>query len=90
MALSKAEAVSYTHLDVYKRQVLAELLAVVEQRQALIQGEQRLGAARLDPTDHVGDLQGLLVILVPVSYTHLDVYKRQVMSLTKGLQEQPP
>src|SRR5690606_8045248 len=44
--------------------VLAELLAVVEQGQPLVQGEQRLSAARLDPADHVGDLQGLLVILV--------------------------
>ncbi|MCY1522313.1 hypothetical protein D9M68_571590 [compost metagenome] len=44
--------------------VLAELLPVVEHREALLEGEQLLGAARLDPADHVGHLQAFLVILV--------------------------
>ncbi|MCY1422167.1 hypothetical protein D9M71_378400 [compost metagenome] len=43
--------------------VLAELAAVVEQGQALFEGEQRLHALRLDLVDHVGDQQGFLVLV---------------------------
>ena len=57
-------AVSYTHLDVYKRQVLnRSLLAEL----ALKSGE-KIG--------HLLHLERLQQI-TPVSYTHLDVYKRQ-------------
>ena len=44
--------------------VFAKLLAVVEQRQALFQGEQGASAARLDLADHVGHLQAFFVLLV--------------------------
>ncbi|MCY1516014.1 hypothetical protein D9M68_506210 [compost metagenome] len=44
--------------------VVAQLASAVEHRQALVEGEQRLGAAGLDPADHVGDQQALLVLLV--------------------------
>ena len=63
-------AVSYTHLDVYKRQV--ESLAPVQ--------------AMLKQLDNLASLcdEGVKLIMIgdandvsPVSYTHLDVYKRQ-------------
>ena len=60
------ESVSYTHLDVYKRQVLVHervddaLLVRIAHHRVVRHGEEGLHG--------VG----------PVSYTHLDVYKRQV------------
>ena len=54
--------VSYTHLDVYKRQVQEQ----IQEMMGLIQRPQ-CGAAGVD-----GD-RG-----IAVSYTHLDVYKRQL------------
>ena len=74
--------VSYTHLDVYKRQVFS------------LYGKKRL--LRISDCDH-GDIiaafpkrhfvepffigeAGQCEPLVPVSYTHLDVYKRQVFA----------
>ena len=58
--------VSYTHLDVYKRQGLKHGNQGCE---AELQGIHRV--------EH--RLLILLHILVAVSYTHLDVYKRQVV-----------
>ena len=72
--------VSYTHLDVYKRQGGAVQLdpVVVHNGADGVQGE-------------VGRRHGglpHLALLEPVSYTHLDVYKRQepasCPSLTRG------
>ena len=55
--------VSYTHLDVYKRQLVMQ----VGQRVAANHGlGQRFGLNQVKP-----------VVVGPVSYTHLDVYKRQ-------------
>ena len=56
--------VSYTHLDVYKRQVPMRFL--FEQMGADVEwnGETQTATATLDNT-------------AAVSYTHLDVYKRQ-------------
>ena len=54
-------AVSYTHLDVYKRQV--DIIITT----ALIPGKP---APRLITAEMVQSMK-------PVSYTHLDVYKRQ-------------
>ena len=62
--LSPVGAVSYTHLDVYKRQELA-LVA--------------LNTLTLHVHFALGGHDGFDVVgLWPVSYTHLDVYKRQV------------
>ena len=58
------QAVSYTHLDVYKRQVtvlLTELNKVC------------FSDKRLPSCEHIQ------IYSKPVSYTHLDVYKRQVL-----------
>ena len=66
IGIARREAVSYTHLDVYKRQGLGTG-----------QGVPRLNAdkahwlCRSRPDEGVG----------AVSYTHLDVYKRQVQPL---------
>ena len=83
-------SVSYTHLDVYKRQVLAGpyfafrmggKLKPNDNVEALIKGameENNLpGAIKYDDIKDVcSDLMG--DNLKTVSYTHLDVYKRQV------------
>ena len=58
------EAVSYTHLDVYKRQILQCLLVIIN-HEITGNGIENLKRAR-------DDLQA-------VSYTHLDVYKRQML-----------
>ena len=60
------KSVSYTHLDVYKRQLLQPLTVRKKSdgRYELIAGERRLRAC-------------ILAGINAVSYTHLDVYKRQ-------------
>ena len=77
--------VSYTHLDVYKRQVRATLFAcATDESKPILTGalfevkEESISVVALDgyrlaiyrdvPQNH----------RLPVSYTHLDVYKRQV------------
>ena len=60
------EAVSYTHLDVYKRQALYSVMSVAEQSVIA------LWHALLDDEDEWEKNGGW-----SVSYTHLDVYKRQ-------------
>ena len=72
--------VSYTHLDVYKRQVQQRVklpppggfLRVAVRKEKLI---YRNMIPRYKVIEH---LQTRRLSLVPVSYTHLDVYKRQV------------
>ena len=60
-------SVSYTHLDVYKRQLYGRMVPDL-----LLRGRQ-LGqrTVRSRPLFRLGDTR------IPVSYTHLDVYKRQ-------------
>ena len=57
------QAVSYTHLDVYKRQTQMTVLCVVTIQTKFIHHTQIL----IKP-----------VYIRSVSYTHLDVYKRQI------------
>ena len=57
--------VSYTHLDVYKRQGVGSGI--------VINGQMVYG--------HDGFAGELGHTIIPVSYTHLDVYKRQVRRL---------
>ena len=64
----RIQSVSYTHLDVYKRQVLYrpfETLSNGEQTKVL------LAALFLNERN--------FLLIDAVSYTHLDVYKRQVL-----------
>ena len=66
---SACAAVSYTHLDVYKRQQQASSFFQAHQVSLLLQGGQHPRFARLVRAHE----------RVPVSYTHLDVYKRQCL-----------
>ena len=89
-------AVSYTHLDVYKRQVLMSSMLTTSFGQmrasaAEVRNPQATLTVDLDPAVNTGDivhgaagfLYGVSSEDVPttntiaVSYTHLDVYKRQ-------------
>ena len=75
-------AVSYTHLDVYKRQHLANLPVYYEYKADGITSTDAIKGTYLDNYKQIFD---------PVSYTHLDVYKRQPkIWLTSGsFQEMP-
>ena len=70
ISASWARAVSYTHLDVYKRQELNSLLTLYN---SLCKEIKNLEAeiTRLIEEVHPHYMS------IPVSYTHLDVYKRQ-------------
>ena len=59
--------VSYTHLDVYKRQVDA----VTGTEAAVFEGQSGIEAGLADELINASDA------ISAVSYTHLDVYKRQ-------------
>ena len=67
--------VSYTHLDVYKRQANSFLLSTINSPSYYILHFQRI--LRKHPQCIRRCDNGLF--LIPVSYTHLDVYKRQVL-----------
>ena len=88
------KAVSYTHLDVYKRQALIGILNFINSITTSILSRYR-EIAMLQSVGMTGwqvkqiliyegigySILGLLGSLIPVSYTHLDVYKRQSMGL---------
>ena len=83
--------VSYTHLDVYKRQLVeraprkvmltpAGRDAAERARRIVAEVEQMKEAARRSQDPEAGTVRlGIFPTLAPypVSYTHLDVYKRQ-------------
>ena len=71
VALDDAIPVSYTHLDVYKRQVIAQGNAA--DRPAKIVGQGRADDQGVRVAGPPGGSGGMGA----VSYTHLDVYKRQ-------------
>ena len=62
----RMNSVSYTHLDVYKRQALHRALhgLIIQDLKGVVLEREQLP-------------DGDLLNLFPVSYTHLDVYKRQ-------------
>ena len=64
--LNRLDAVSYTHLDVYKRQAVRTLMK--------LNGSTAVDFSALDA--EFSALQSGSA--EPVSYTHLDVYKRQI------------
>ena len=72
--------VSYTHLDVYKRQILDGPHRKGDLRRA------RAAAVNIVPNS-TGAAKAIGLVIPelagkPVSYTHLDVYKRQVVRET--------
>ena len=81
--------VSYTHLDVYKRQMqtLLDSRATAPELRQCIENLAILGArggaaglVALSVTAAVLQREGLAKLAYePVSYTHLDVYKRQLI-----------
>ena len=60
--------VSYTHLDVYKRQVICTLIYSLKTQVSL-----------LPPPWEEFTTKEPSLSATPVSYTHLDVYKRQIL-----------
>ena len=73
-------AVSYTHLDVYKRQFNASAVSMADYGLEAYVYEMNRAAAALARKVADG--------YTPVSYTHLDVYKRQTKK-RPGFQENP-
>ena len=70
--------VSYTHLDVYKRQVLPLGYSFnLDGSMMYMTFASMFIAQAYNITSITGDLTQQ--IIMPVSYTHLDVYKRQVL-----------
>ena len=70
--------VSYTHLDVYKRQVMDPSLSPDRLVEELSRQKcAEVAAAHPDGLVIAADTVVSVGGLVPVSYTHLDVYKRQ-------------
>ena len=74
-------AVSYTHLDVYKRQATQILVDFQMSRTASSVGHTRVLIQMVH--DHSSDVEKIRpsVKIAAVSYTHLDVYKRQIRNL---------
>ena len=67
------EAVSYTHLDVYKRQDKTEAKRAAKKPPGL--AKKAVRGARTEAWFYV---HNKIHEVEPVSYTHLDVYKRQL------------
>ena len=73
---SSPGAVSYTHLDVYKRQVQDRGLRL-HAAGGKLRLHSRDAKMTLTAEKAVTFASASAAVLVPVSYTHLDVYKRQ-------------
>ena len=87
--------VSYTHLDVYKRQVLSDgksqdnlPYAPSEVAKATVMEYEGKTYITYDNEDHVTDEVTLSPSSEPVSYTHLDVYKRQIYECNSPKQKE--
>ena len=94
----RTPAVSYTHLDVYKRQslhntvnMLLKCIFYSAERSQLLEynpceGISAKGGKPTQKKDSLTDQQVEVLLEtvkgLPVSYTHLDVYKRQVQDGT--------
>ena len=75
--------VSYTHLDVYKRQVV--VVGCGTQKKVNLTGSVGLATAKEIEARPVANATQALQGLLPVSYTHLDVYKRQLLDCDSQL-----
>ena len=94
LVLLTLSLVSYTHLDVYKRQqyngedlmiafnakFLIEMLNATESDEVNLELSTPTKAGLIKPTDQDENED----LLMPVSYTHLDVYKRQPFPPASG------
>ena len=82
--LSRMTAVSYTHLDVYKRQIQRGVKFPCD---ALFRDGRLIAwlcPCREQANLLVRDGVELAADVYPVSYTHLDVYKRQALPYSAG------
>ena len=81
--ISPPEAVSYTHLDVYKRQTQLGGIGLIISGATLIVDNLKgfIEAIRTGDWSGVDMIEVVAGALMTVSYTHLDVYKRQVEEL---------
>ena len=79
MQIQSYMSVSYTHLDVYKRQVLISPSGERTRQVAFRQGYRYNFVFTFERTEVMVEYRLLLENndSQPVSYTHLDVYKRQ-------------
>ena len=68
-------AVSYTHLDVYKRQYMFCFTFNGDHRNII--GSQFFRGKSMAENNKSFNLISHQLVQIPVSYTHLDVYKRQ-------------
>ena len=83
----ECRVVSYTHLDVYKRQTY-----IVPTKQTLyidngtsslqamvnhLETRDLVNVSAWKGTEKIAERNGADAAIIPVSYTHLDVYKRQ-------------
>ena len=77
----KISPVSYTHLDVYKRQVNAASIGQVHKAK---KNGQELAVKIQYPgvQESISSDLKLVKPIATVSYTHLDVYKRQIYMLS--------
>ena len=73
------DPVSYTHLDVYKRQIQNEIFA----------GNTAESTTLLPMLRRISERLPLIRCVVPVSYTHLDVYKRQMQGIQAWARANP-
>ena len=81
-AMVTLRPVSYTHLDVYKRQVYNYVVKNVKYDDEKAQNVQSGYLPSVDET--LKTKKGICFdYAAPVSYTHLDVYKRQLLYKTK-------
>ena len=82
-AMRLPNAVSYTHLDVYKRQILSypSLSTGGLAARVALKGAGGGELAQLVANHVRGNVYGNM--LAAVSYTHLDVYKRQENFITR-------
>ena len=72
-------SVSYTHLAVYKRQARI-LVEKVKEKMYVVQNPPAMPLTQMEMDDVYS-----LPYMRAVSYTHLDVYKRQILSTIQNL-----
>ena len=83
--LPRLRTVSYTHLDVYKRQATCSSRTLMKERNFL----DSFGMLFLNKENF--ELYSKMPISIhPVSYTHLDVYKRQFAYSLDSIVDKPP
>ena len=74
----RCNPVSYTHLDVYKRQPHGSQRWMVSTGPAHVLSVLKVSASKRKNW-WISSINWRLPISIPVSYTHLDVYKRQIL-----------